>query len=138
VSYALQAAREIEVLRTANAGQATAINLTGNEFGQTIQGNAGANVLDGKAGNDLLQGLGAGDTFVFSDGYDADKVLGYQAGMDQFNLTGVSGLNSYADVQALMTQVGANVVINFGGGDVLRILNTTIATLDNNQGDFLV
>jgi hypothetical protein len=41
-------------------------------------------------------------------------------------------------VQALMTQVGANVVINFGGGDVLRILNTTIATLDNNQGDFLV
>jgi hypothetical protein len=67
-----------------------------------------------------------------------DRASGYQAGTDQFDLTGVSGLNSYADVQALMNQVGAHVVINFGGGDVLRILNTTIATLDNNQGDFLV
>jgi Ca2+-binding RTX toxin-like protein len=138
VSYALQAGREIEVLRTANAAAAAPLNLTGNELGQTIQGNAGANVLDGKAGNDLLQGLGGPDTFVFADGYDADRVLGYQAGIDQFNLQGVSGLDTYADLQALMNQVGAHVVINFGGGDVLRVLNTTIATLDNNQGDFLV
>jgi hypothetical protein len=50
----------------------------------------------------------------------------------------VAGLDSYADVQALMNQVGANVVINFGGGDVLRILNTTNATLDANPGDFVV
>jgi Ca2+-binding RTX toxin-like protein len=138
VSYALQAGREIEVLRTAQSGQATAIDLTGNEFGQTIQGNAGHNVLDGRGGDDVLQGLGGGDTFVFADGYDTDRVAGYQASIDQFDLTGVSGLDSYADLQALMNQVGAHVVINFGGGDVLRILNTTIATLDNNQGDFLV
>jgi Ca2+-binding RTX toxin-like protein len=138
VSYALQAGREIEVLRTVNSGAATAIDLTGNEFAQTIQGNAGDNVLDGKAGNDLLQGLGGNNTFVFADGYDMDRVAGYQPGTDQFDLTGVSGLDSYADVQALMSQAGAHVVINFGAGDVLRVLNTTIATLDANPGDFLV
>jgi hypothetical protein len=58
-------------------------------------------------------------------------------------LTGVSGLNNYADVQARMIQVGSDVVIDFDGtldglGQTLKILNTTIATLDANQGDFLV
>jgi hypothetical protein len=86
----------------------------------------------------LLQGLGGNNTFVFADGYDMDRVAGYQPGTDQFDLTGVSGLDSYADVQALMSQAGAHVVINFGAGDVLRVLNTTIATLDANPGDFLV
>jgi Ca2+-binding RTX toxin-like protein len=138
VSYALQAGREIEVLRTTNPGGVTAIDLTGNEMAQTMQGNAGANRLDGMAGNDVLQGLGGPDTFVFADGYDVDTAADYQAGVDQFDLTGVAGLDSYADLQALMNQVGANVVINFGGGDVLRILNITVATLDANPGDFVV
>jgi Ca2+-binding RTX toxin-like protein len=138
VSYALQAGREIEVLRTVRPGAATAIDLTGNEFGQIVQGNAGANVLNGMGGNDVLRGLGGADTLVFADGYELDTAADYQAGVDQFDLTGVSGLDSYADVQALMTQIGANVTIDFGAGDTLTILNTTIAMLDANQGDFLL
>jgi Ca2+-binding RTX toxin-like protein len=137
VSYTLQAAQQIEVLRARMPAEVTALDLTGNELGQVLQGNAGANRLDGKAGNDALKGLGGPDTFVFADGYDVDTAADYLAGTDQFDLSGVTGVDDYADLQPLMTQIGANVIINFGGGDVLRILNTTIATLDANQGDFL-
>jgi Ca2+-binding RTX toxin-like protein len=137
-SYALRAASEVELLRTSNAAGVTAINLVGNEFGQTLQGNAGNNRLDGRGGNDVLQGLAGNDTFVFAENFGSDTVSDYQPGSDRFDLRGVDGLNSYADVQALMNQVGAHVVIDFGGGDLLKILNTTIGTLNANQGDFLL
>ena len=48
VSYALSQGSEIEVLRTTNDRGKTAINLTGNEFDQTIVGNAGNNIIEGK------------------------------------------------------------------------------------------
>ena len=35
-----------------------------------------------------------------------------------------------------MTQVGKDVVIDFGGGDTLTIVKTTIAILDVHQSDF--
>ena len=66
VSYALSQGNEIEVLRTTNDNGKTAINLTGNEFGQAIIGNAAANVLEGKAGADTFTGLGGKDVFVLS------------------------------------------------------------------------
>jgi Ca2+-binding RTX toxin-like protein len=71
VSYALQAGREIEVLRTSNPAAATALNLIGNEFANNIQGNAGKNVLNGKAGNDVLTGLGGNDFFLFNTALNA-------------------------------------------------------------------
>ena len=67
-----------------------------------------------------------------------DTANDYQEGLDEFDLTGVSGLSTYNDVRALMSEVGADVLINFGGSNTLKILGTTIATLDANQGDFLV
>jgi Ca2+-binding RTX toxin-like protein len=138
VSYTLQPGREIELLRTTAPAGTAAIDLTGNQFAQTIQGNAGDNRLDGLGKADLLLGLGGADTFVYADNYRADTAGDYQPGIDAFDLSGVTGLNTYADVQALMSQIGAHVLIDFGAGNTLRILNTTIATLNANQGDFLV
>ena len=66
VSYTLETAASIEVLRTNSDKGVFAINLTGNASAQTIVGNAGNNVLDGKAGADALWGLGGADAFVFS------------------------------------------------------------------------
>src|SRR6185369_13353052 len=48
VNYTLAPLSEIEVLRTTNDHAKTAINLTGNDFGQAIVGNSGANILEGK------------------------------------------------------------------------------------------
>jgi Ca2+-binding RTX toxin-like protein len=86
-----------------------------------------------------LYGGAGSDTFVFAinanDG-GKDIVKDYVAGEGQFDLTGVSAVSDYAALQALMTQSGANVSINFGGGHILSIANTTIATPDANQSDF--
>ncbi|MET4519975.1 Ca2+-binding RTX toxin-like protein, partial [Bradyrhizobium sp. I1.7.5] len=68
VSYMLAAGQEIERLDITFAAGTTAINLTGNEFRQSIIGNAGDNVLNGGGGADLLQGLGGNDSFVFRAG----------------------------------------------------------------------
>ena len=70
VSYALGAGVSVEVMTTANASATTAINLTGNELGQSIYGNAGSNILTGGAGNDNLVGLGGNDFLVGGAGND--------------------------------------------------------------------
>ena len=41
------------------------MDLTGNEFANTIYGNNGANVISGKGGKDILSGRGGADIFVF-------------------------------------------------------------------------
>jgi Ca2+-binding RTX toxin-like protein len=67
LSFALAAGDNVEFLETTNAGLTSFINLTGNEFGQTITGNAGANVLKGLGGKDVLDGLAGIDSADFSD-----------------------------------------------------------------------
>ncbi|MGX7871597.1 hypothetical protein ACVDG5_000500 [Mesorhizobium sp. ORM6] len=74
VSYALPAGSEIEFLTTTNPSGTTAINLTGNEFSQTIQGNAGANIINGGGGHDILAGNGGNDVFVFNTALGAGNV----------------------------------------------------------------
>ncbi len=74
VSYALTAGQEIENLRTTNPAGVTALNLTGNEFAQTVAGNAGNNILNGKQGNDTLTGGDGLDSFVFDTALGAGNV----------------------------------------------------------------
>jgi Ca2+-binding RTX toxin-like protein len=71
VSFTLGRGQEIEVLRAASPDTSTTpINLTGNEFNQTIIGNRGDNVLSGGAGNDVLDGHGGTDTLIGGAGSD--------------------------------------------------------------------
>jgi Ca2+-binding RTX toxin-like protein len=112
--------------------------LLGNGQDNSLNGGAGNDVLRGGGGKDFLAGGAGNDTFVYKNNYGFDTVGDYVAGSDRFDLTAVSGLATYADVRALMVQSGSNVIIDFGGGNKLKINNTTLATLDANQGDFLV
>ncbi len=75
ISYALSGPARIETLATTDGNAKAAINLTGNNFAQSIFGNAGANKLKGLGGDDFLFGGkgkdsldgGAGlDSFVFN------------------------------------------------------------------------
>ena len=66
VSFLLTAGAEVETVQTTSTVGTGAINLTGNEFGQSILGNAGSNRLEGKGGADKLYGLEGLDTFVFA------------------------------------------------------------------------
>jgi VCBS repeat-containing protein len=112
------------------------------EFFVELHGGAGNDTLIGGGGNDTLSGDLGADTFVFNFG--ADIVTDYEAGIDLFDFTAITGLEAYSDLQPFMSEVGADVLIDFGTdgrhgtGHSITIQNTTIATLNAHQGDFLV
>ncbi|HEU5286165.1 MAG TPA: SGNH/GDSL hydrolase family protein, partial [Sphingomicrobium sp.] len=106
VSYALSEGSEIEVLRTTHDKGKTAINLTGNEFDQTIVGNSAANVLEGKAGADVLVGGAGKDVFVLSNAAvtdpgaaNIDTISDYAAG-DVVDVTQILSVAAGTDVLA--------------------------------------
>ena len=74
VDYALGTGVHVEAMTTNGSSGTTGIDLTGNEFVQSITGNAGANILDGQGGNDTLTGLLGKDFFVFSTALGAANV----------------------------------------------------------------
>jgi len=86
-----------------------------------------------------LFGQSDADQFVYTDAYGADTLedfFGSAGGQhDLVNLTGVTEINSFADMMSQASQVGADVVIDFGEGNMLTLQNTFIASL---QDDFIV
>ena len=119
--------------------------LVGSNFNDTLIGDGGDNQLwgldgndtfDGGAGNDLMWGMAGDDTFVYSTGADAIRdFMAGAGGIDEIDLRAVSGVTSLADVLARATQVGANTVIDFGGGNTLTLDNINRNSLVS--GDFL-
>ncbi|TIU80522.1 MAG: calcium-binding protein [Mesorhizobium sp.] len=101
VSYALAAGSQVEFLLARYPSATTAINLTGNEFAQTIQGNAGANVINGGRGADTLTGNGGNDAFVFNTALGAgniDRVIDFNKLQDKIHIDNAifAGLSSGA------------------------------------------
>ena len=114
VSYELAAGTEVESLSAATG--ASPINLTGNEFGQTIAGNAGANVLDGAGGNDIIDGGDGADTAVISSAA-ADATVSWDIGTSSFTIVSADGTDSLKNVEK----------VDFDGADVWLV--TTAAQL---------
>ena len=69
-TYILREGIEIETLVAVNQGRLAPVNLTGNEYGQSLYGSQGANSLNGGAGNDYLVGLGGNDFLLGGLGID--------------------------------------------------------------------
>jgi serralysin len=89
VNYILTVSAQIEWLSTEAVYGTTAINLTGNDFGNYVLGNNGANVLDGGAGADVIAGYGGADTFTFTTALGAgnsDSIVDFAAGIDKIGL----------------------------------------------------
>ncbi len=130
--------------------------LIGTDFNDTLEGNGGNNNLIGLQGDDmlidlngndvLLGGLGAdtlngglgNDFFLFFSGDGADTIQDFTPGAasDDLISMGVAGFATFADVQAAATQVGADTVIDFGGGDSITLLGVTATDLHVN--DFFI
>ena len=81
VSYSLAPGSEVEVLETTDPTAATAIDLVGNEYHNTITGNDGVNVIIGGLGIDTLRGNGGGDAFLWSSVAEvgSDDVVDYSS-----------------------------------------------------------
>jgi Ca2+-binding RTX toxin-like protein len=93
-SYTLSAGSSIELITTTNHSGTAAVNLAGNELGQTIYGNAGTNLLTGGGGADALYGLGGIDTFAFTAALGSANVAivgDFSVAEDRILLGGAAG-----------------------------------------------
>jgi serralysin len=127
VSYALRAGVAVEGLRTANESATTSINLTGNEFAQTIVGNAGANILNGGAGNDTLIGRAGEDMFVFSNLGGTDRISDFMSGIDTIDLRSIDANTGIAGDQAF----------NFIGGNAFGSAAGQLRTYESNGAHYV-
>ena len=122
VNYQLTDGQEIEALTTTDNNGVGAINLTGNDFAQTIVGNNGFNVLQGLGGDDYLQGRaghdtltgGAGeDKFLFNTtlnaGTNVDTITDMTAGVDIIRLDDAffAGIGAVGVLNADAFHIGA-------------------------------
>ena len=106
-------------------GGSVANIITGNNAANTLNGASGNDTLTGNGGNDvLIGGLGA-DVFVFGHTNGADIINDFSASQgDTIDVHGYSnGVVNGGGV--VITQVGADTVISFNGGNQVTVLNTT-------------
>ena len=120
VSYTLAAGVAIETLRTTNAAGTTAINLTGNEFANTVIGNAGNNILNGRGGVDTLQGLAGNDAYYVDN--VGDKVID-TAGVDNVNAFVSYALAANVAIETLRTiNAAATTAIHLTGNEFANVV----------------
>ncbi len=104
----------------------------GNALNNIINGGAGAQTLDGKGGWDVMTGGAGSDIFVLGSGYGHDVVTDFEIGIDKARLQGI-GFTSFNQVQAAMTQVGADVKLSAATGEQLIFRNHHISDFSAND-----
>ncbi|MEZ5714941.1 MAG: hypothetical protein R3D85_07100 [Paracoccaceae bacterium] len=125
------------------AGGAQADLVLGGAGDDTLQAGGGFDTLDGGDGNDELTGNFNADRFVFHDGDGNDTITDFEAtnNAEKIDLSDVSAIASLADLNlgsatlGAATQVGADVVIDTGGGNSITLLGVDLADLD--ASDFI-
>jgi Ca2+-binding RTX toxin-like protein len=117
-NYILRSGVSIEFLIADPQSSTAAINLSGNEFANTILGNAGANILFGGGGNDTILGYAGNDT-INGDAGD-DNMIGGQGDDVYF-------INSAGDVVTELPNEGQDFIYTsisytLGGSDYVEVL----------------
>ena len=103
--------------------------LLGGGGADALRGGGGADTLGGGGGRDRLAGGGGSDLFVFARGDGADRIADF-TGRDTIGIDGdLVGLELPRSVIGLAREAGGDVVLRFGGGDVLTIEDAEIADL---------
>ncbi len=110
--------------------------LFGRGGNDTLAGGSGRDVLDGGPGDDLLTGGAGNDVFSFGIDFGLDTVQDFK---DTANENDVIQLSTalfadFAAVQAVSSQVGADVKIMLDAQNVITLKATLLANLD--AGDF--
>lgn len=140
VNYALLAGSEVEGLTTASSYATTAINLTGNEFAQTIYGNYGNNIINGGGGNDVMAGFGGHDEYYVDHAGDI-VIEAAGEGIDTVRTSVSHALLAGSEIEALTTTAGhAATPINLTGNELGQTIygNAGANVIDGGGGaDFM-
>jgi Ca2+-binding RTX toxin-like protein len=114
--------------------------LEGRGGADNISGLNGADTIIGGAGNDTQSGGAGNDTFEFASGFGADRITDFVEGggvADVIRLVGLgASFDTFAEVIGAATQVGSDVVFNFGGGNTITVVSATIAGFAANDFTF--
>jgi len=104
----------------------------GNSLNNILTANAGDDRIIAGTGNDVLVGGSGDDTFVVDAGEGADEIQNFRPGTDSGDAVQLSGFSfsSFADIQAAMTQVGRDTVLDLGNGQSITFGNTTVGSFD--------
>lgn len=124
--YQLSNSQSIENIGLLGSGNSFAV---GNDLDNIVTGNSGNNTLDGGGGNDILTGGAGADMFVIAKGQGNDIITDFTPAQGDVIRLDNFGFKSFADVAAIMQQVGTNVVLSFGDGQSLILQNTQTSSL---------
>lgn len=105
------------------------VTIIANDYDNTISGNRGKNFLDGWAGDDTLRGGEGVDIFNFGSGYDSDRIMDFEDGKDVINVASWNTIDDFADIQAIVSVQGDDLVLALGNED-LTLRNTKMSELD--------
>jgi Ca2+-binding RTX toxin-like protein len=90
--------------------------------------------VSGDRGSDTLSGGAGLDTFIFVNKFGLDTITDFEAADDTIQFA-KKMFKDYAEVQTAWSQDGADVLIDAGAGNVVRIQHTLLTEL--SQADFL-
>ena len=123
----------------------------GSTFDDLITGASSSDNLHGWDGNDYLHGGSSGNDSLFGEagvdsfGFDTgtgrrDIINDFEAGAANneivYILGGDANFDTFAEVMAVATDVGSDVVFDFGGGNRLTFIGLQAADFDISDFDF--
>jgi glucose/arabinose dehydrogenase len=106
--------------------------LFGGEQNDTISGGRGRDVLRGGIGDDSLSGGASADAFIFGQDGGHDTIGDFADGVDTIRLRSDLGVSDADQALALATESNGDVIFNFVGGEILVVLGTTKAALQDD------
>jgi Ca2+-binding RTX toxin-like protein len=109
--------------------------IIGNAIDNWLLGGVGNDTLDGGAGQDILYGQAGSDTFLIRKGTGIDIIADFAPGTDRLDVRDYA-FKTTAALMSRMTQVGADVSVDLGGGDSLILMGVKMTNLDT--ADLLV
>ncbi len=111
-------------------------DITGRSGDDLLVGLGGNDDLYGNGGDDTLDGGAGNDTFVFARGRDVIEDFGDD---DVIELASTLGVSNFGDViaRAEVTGGGDDVLIDFGGGNTLRLEDVQLSSLNSDDFTFV-
>lgn len=112
-------------------------DVRGTHLDDVFIGSNGDEYFRGMRGADSFTGGGGRDVFEFGFADGSDTITDFDVADDVILFGQVGGLDTLAELQSYMSESGGSVFIDFGGGNRIEIQNTTLASLDEANFEFV-
>lgn len=128
-----------------NLHEVFSLDVTGNDIAESFLGSLNADTFDGNLGNDYIKGnkgddlLAGGegfDRFIFNEDDGVDTITDFEIGIDVIEFLHFDAYTSVAELRAMMSVDGDDVLIDMGDGNSIRLNNVDIADLDASHFRF--